>query len=117
MTMGLYEKIQDRLLSAGEGKVESLVLGWKGSAVVLKDGRWGLGAVPPFGGASLSPREDHTRRLLASGARDLARLLVSPFPQEYAAASAAAAALAPATGEGLPLESLRPFPEGTGCLL
>lgn len=112
MTMGLYEEIQDRLLSARDGEVESLVLGWKGSAAVLKDGRWGLGAVPPAGGAPLSPREDHTRRLLLSGATDLAKLLVSPYPQEYAAASAAAAALAPATEEGLPLESLLPLPGG-----
>jgi len=112
MAMGLYEDIQDRLLSASEGEVESLVLGWKGSAVVLKDGRWGLGAVPPGGGAALSPREDHTRRLLVSGATGLARLLVSPYPQEYAAASAAAAALAPATEEGLPLESLLSLPGG-----
>ncbi len=110
--MGLYEEIQDRLLSARDGEVESLVLGWKGSAVTLKDGRWGIGAVPPGGGAALSPREDHTRRLLLSGATDLAKLLVSPYPQEYAAASAAAAALAPAPEEGLPLESLLPLPGG-----
>lgn len=110
--MGLYEEIQERLLSARDGELESLVLGWKGSAVVLKDGRWGIGAVPPGGGATLSPREDHTRRLLLSGAKDLAKLLVSPYPQEYAAASAAAAAIAPAPEEGLPLESLLPLPGG-----
>ena len=110
--MGLYEEIHERLLSARDGELESLVLGWKGSAVVLKDGRWGIGAVPPGGGATLSPREDHTRRLLLSGAKDLAKLLVSPYPQEYAAASAAAAAIAPAPEEGLPLESLLPLPGG-----
>jgi|LSQX01.3.fsa_nt_gb hypothetical protein len=110
--MGLYEEIQDRLLSRPDGEVESIVLGWKGSAVVLKDGRWGLGTVPPEGGAALSPREDHTRRLLASGVRDLARLLVSPYPQEYAAASAAAAALSPPPEGGMPLESLLPLPGG-----
>ena len=110
--MGLYEEMQERLLSARDGELESLVLGWKGSAVVLKDGRWGIGAVPPGGGATLSPREDHTRRLLLSGAKDLAKLLVSPYPQEYAAASAAAAAIAPAPEEGLPLESLLPLPGG-----
>ncbi len=34
------------------------------------------------------PREEHTRNILMSGAHSLARLLVSPYPQEFSAASA-----------------------------
>lgn len=116
--MSLYEEIYAHLLACADGETESLVLGWKGSAVVLKDGRWGLGAVPPEGQMELSPREEHTRRLLTSQAHDLIRLLVSPYPQEFAVASAVAAALAPSPRKGLPLESLLPLPgEGKVALL
>lgn len=110
--MALFEEIQNRLLTMAEGKVKSISLSWKGCALLLGDGRWGIGAVPPGEGAALSPREDHTRRLLDSSARDLVGCYVSPYPQEFAAASAAAAALAPPGEEGLPMEYLLSLPQG-----
>ena len=107
--MRLYEEMQERLLSVRQGELESLVLSWKGSVAKLTDGRWGIGAIPPEGAETLSSREDHTRGLTASGSGDYIRLLVSPYPQEYAAATAVAAALAP-PGEGKPLECLLSLP-------
>jgi hypothetical protein len=105
----LYEELLEKLLSVRQGEIDSLVLSLKGSAVRFKDGRWGIGAVPPEGAAVLSTREDHTRGLLARESSELIKLLASPYPQEYAAATAVAAALAPPV-EGEPLESLLSLP-------
>lgn len=109
--MRLYEELQEKLFLVRQGELESLTLSWQGAVAVFKDGRWGIGATPPEGAAVLSSREDHTRGLLAPGSGDFIRLIVSPFPQEYAAATAVASALAPPP-EGEPLESLLPLPGG-----
>lgn len=104
--MRLYESILQGALSTLECKVEDIVLGWRGSYVSLADGRWGVGATPRAEDESLSSREDHTRTILSSTSHGLARLVVSPYPQEFAAATAALCALLPAEGEGAPLDSL-----------
>ena len=110
--MRLYESILQEVLRAPDGEPDNLIIGWKGSFLSLADGRWGVGSTPPEGGDPLSPREEHTRNILMCGAHGLARLLVSPYPQEFSAASASLAALAPAPAEGEALESLLPLPEG-----
>ena len=110
--MRLYESILHEVLRFPDGEPENMIIGWKGSILSLKDGRWGIGAIPPEGGEPLSPREEHTRNLLSCRAHRLASLLVSPYPQEFAAASASLAALAPAPAGGEPLEMLLPLPEG-----
>jgi hypothetical protein len=114
--MRLYDSILRNALRSPDGEAENLVLGWKGSFLSIKDGRWGLGALPPAG-EPLSPREDHTRNILSCRAHGLARLLVSPYPQEFSAASAALAALSPAGHDGKPLEYLLPLPSGENVSL
>ena len=108
--MRLYESILQEVLRAPDGKPDNLIIGWKGSFLSLADGRWGVGSTPPEGGDPLSPREEHTRNILMCGAHSLARLLVSPYPQEFSAASASLAALASAPAGGEPLEYLLPLP-------
>ena len=108
--MALYEKMLQYAAGAKDCEVTSLFLGWKGSAILLEDGRWGIGAVPPLGRDSHSPRESHTRSLLSASAREIALLAVSPYPQEFAAASAAMSALLPPPDGGQPLESLLSLP-------
>ncbi len=110
--MRLYESILDEVLTSPDGEPDYLIIGWKGSILSLSDGRWGVGAVSPAGNEPFSPREEHTRNLLSIGAHGLARLLVSPYPQEFSAASASLAALAPAPDGGEPLESLLSLPGG-----
>lgn len=52
-------------------------------------------------------RSIHTQSLLNDSLKDLAGLYVSPFPQEFAAASAACSALLPFTQDyGLPLDAV-----------
>ncbi|GAB1427673.1 hypothetical protein MASR2M17_11000 [Aminivibrio sp.] len=108
--MSLYEKMLESAASGKDSGVRSLFLGWKGSAIILEDGRWGVGAVPPSERDSHSPREPHTRLLLSATAREIALLAVSPYPQEFAAASAALSALLPPTEGGCPLEALLSLP-------
>lgn len=108
--MSLYEKMLESVASVKDCGVTSLFLGWKGSAILLQDRRWGLGAVPPSERDSHSPRESHTRTLLSASAREIALLAVSPYPQEFAAASAALSALLPPPEGGQPLDALLSLP-------
>lgn len=89
-----------------DGVVETLLLGWQGAAVVLDDGRAGLARVPLPGKGSHKSHRGHTTALLGSSAHHLSRLLVSPYPQEFALAGAASEALLPPP-RGLGLEALR----------
>jgi hypothetical protein len=109
MPLRLYQELQENLLSARQGELDALILSWKGSIAKFRDGRWGMGAVPPEGAGVLSTREDHTRDMLSFDSRELAKLIVSPYPQEFAAATAVASALAPPRG-GEPLEALLSAP-------
>lgn len=103
--MRIFDAILRGLKDFPDGNVSDIVLGWYGSVVVLKDGRYGLGSVPSakhletFEISSLQ-----TRHLLRLSAQELAELLVSPYPQEFAIASAAASALASIKVPGIPLE-------------
>ncbi len=114
--MRFLESIIRKALAAPDSQVVSLLLGWRGSIVVLADGRVGIGWPPSTPDGSLSIREDFACRLAASSAHELATLYASPFPQESAAASAAIAALCPPPEkpdvEGAFLESLIPLPSG-----
>jgi len=101
----IFDAILEGIRAFPDGKVSDIVLGWYGSVVVLKDGRYGLGSVPSskyvetFEASFLQ-----IRRLLQLSAQGLAELLVSPYPQEFAIASAAASALAPVKAQGIPLQ-------------
>jgi hypothetical protein len=57
-------------------------------------------------------REPHTTRLLENSLVQLAELIVSPFPQEFAAATAACAALLPFPGGGFRLDAIMPCARG-----
>ena len=111
--MNFYELVVNTALSQENCEVSSLVLGWHASGILFADGRWGIGAVPdPLKEAHIV-REQHTRSIDGANAHSLAQLIVSPFPQEFAAASAAVAALLPPPeGSGLPLDSIRLMPKG-----
>lgn len=109
--MNFYERIVNMALECDDCGIQSLVLGWHASSVILEDGRWGLGAVPnPLKEAHVV-RERHTRAITGASVHDLARLIVSPFPQEFAAATAVISALFPPPNNGLPLDALRLIPK------
>ena len=106
--MNFYELVVNAALSQKDCEVSSLVLGWHASGIMLADGRWGIGAVPDPQKEAHIVREQHTRSIVGASAYALAQLIVSPFPQEFAAASAAISALLPPpAGSGLPLDSIR----------
>ena len=111
--MNFYELVVNAALSRKDCEVSSLVLGWHASGIILADGRWGIGAVPDPLKEAHVVREHHTRAIIGASAHALAQLIVSPFPQEFAAASAAVAALLPPPeGSGLPLDSIRLITRG-----
>jgi hypothetical protein len=110
--MGFFEEIVDAARACEDAAVKSLILGWRSSAVVAADGRWGLGCVPDSLKEPHRAREEHTALLLGSSLIRLAELIVSPFPQEFAAATAACAALLPFPGGGFPLDAVMPCARG-----
>ena len=90
-----------------DSTVSRLVLGWHASYVLSSDGRFGVGFVPDSRVEPHTARPLHTRSLLASSLKELAGLYVSPFPQEFAAASAACSLLVPfPQNGGLPLDAV-----------
>ena len=96
-----------------DSPVSRLVLGWHASFIASSDGRIGVGFVPDSMKEPHTARPLHTRSLLASTLKELAGLYVSPFPQEFAAASSACSALVPfpETG-GFPLDAIMPCARG-----
>jgi hypothetical protein len=111
--MNFYELVVNAALSKKNCDVSSLVLGWHASSILLADGRWGIGTVPDPLKEAHVVREQLTRNIIGASAHSLAQLIVSPFPQEYAAASAAIAALLPPPeNSGLPLDSIRLITKG-----
>lgn len=84
----VIEKVED-------SKVSQLILGWHASFVSSEDGRSGVGFVPDSRLEPHTSRPIHTASLLTSTLKELAALYVSPFPQEFAAASAACSVLVP----------------------
>ena len=90
-----------------DSQVSRLVLGWHASCVLSQDGRFGVGFVPDSMKEPHTARPIHTHSLLSSTLKELAGLYVSPFPQEFAAASAACSALVPfPESGGLPLDAI-----------
>ena len=110
--MGFFEDIVAAVRGCRDGTVDKLVLGWHASLVVASDGRWGLGHVPSSLKEAHRAREPHTNLLLSGSLAQLAELVVSPFPQEFAAATAACAALLPFPDEGFRLDAVMPCARG-----
>ena len=97
MTYGanFFAELSHILQSSRDSNVSHLILGWHASCILSDDGRIGVGFVPD---SRLEPhvsRPIHTQSLLSSTLKELAGLYVSPFPQEFAAASAACSVLLP----------------------
>ncbi len=102
--MRIFETILKELRSFPDGEVSEIVLGWHGSIVLFRDGRYGLGSVPTRRNLeTFESYSSQTQRLLNASAHELVELMVSPYPQEFAIASAAASALAPIKTKGRPL--------------
>ena len=90
-----------------DSNVSRLVLGWHASYILAGDGRAGVGFVPDSMKEPHTARAVHTSALLTSTLKELAGLYVSPFPQEFAAASAACSVLVPFVKHGgLPLDAV-----------
>lgn len=110
--MNLFEKIAQATHACLDSRIKELVLGWYASFAVSEDQRWGIGYVPNSLKEPHKSRESHTHFLTCSTLIGLADLFPSPFPQEFAAASAACAALLPFPKEGLPLDNIMPCARG-----
>ena len=108
--MGFFEDLAEALEPCPDSRVEQLVLGWRASFVTASDGRWGVGCVPDPGLQTARPA--HTDALLAATLLQLANLLVSPFPQEFAAAGAACDALLPFPAGGFELDHIMTVARG-----
>lgn len=104
--MNFFEELDAAVKCAEDCAVSRLILGWHASFVLAEDGRWGVGFVPDSMKEAHRARAVHTGELVSSSLSSLASLYVSPFPQEFAAATAACAALLPFGGEGLPLDMI-----------
>jgi len=102
--LSFFEDVAAAVPRAGDSAVVRLIMGWHASYVLAEDGRWGVGFVPDSTKEAHTARPAHTGELIGTGLAHLARLLVSPFPQEFAAATAACAALFPFPEGGLPLD-------------
>lgn len=95
-----FEDLSHILQSRKDSRVSRLILGWHASFILTDDGRSGVGFVPDSRLEPHTSRPVHTNSLLTSTLKELAGLYVSPFPQEFAAASAACSVLVPFADEG-----------------
>ena len=110
--MGFFEDAAAAVKGQNDAEVSALVLGWHASYVIASDGRWGVGYVPASHKEEHRGREEHTGLLLGASLARLAGLLVSPFPQEFAAATAACSALFPFPKGGFHMDSIMPCARG-----
>ncbi|GHS91618.1 hypothetical protein AGMMS49957_18460 [Synergistales bacterium] len=110
--MGFYEDVINAARNERDAAVKNLVLGWHSSFLSTPDGRWGIGCVPNSRKEAHLSRESHTSSIMNASLFQLAELIVSPFPQEFAAATAACAALLPFPHEGFPLDAILPCARG-----
>ncbi|MDR1621853.1 MAG: hypothetical protein LBS00_05715 [Synergistaceae bacterium] len=110
--MNFFEDVVSGVRKCEDVSVARLVLGWHASLVIASDGRWGIGCVPNSLKEAHTAREAHTNLLLGGSMAQLAELIVSPFPQEFAAATAACAALLPFPGRGFPMDAIMPCAQG-----
>ena len=90
-----FDDLSRALLDVKDSRVSRLILGWHASCIVSDDGRTGVGFVPDSRIEPHTSRPIHTNSLLSSTLKELAGLYVSPFPQEFAAASASCSVLLP----------------------
>jgi hypothetical protein len=110
--MGLFEDVTHAVRRMEDAEVAELVLGWHASYIAATDGRWGIGYVPASHKEEHRGREEHTGLLLGGTMARVAELLVSPFPQEFAAATAACAAFFPFPEGGFRMDSIMPCARG-----
>lgn len=90
-----FGQLSRELRNVPDSPVSRLILGWHASCIISHDGRTGVGFVPDSRIEPHTSRPIHTQSLLTSTLKELAGLYVSPFPQEFAAASAACSLLIP----------------------
>ncbi len=90
-----FGELAQILQQKNDSPVSRLILGWHASYILSEDGRKGVGFVPDSRIEPHTSRPVHTNSLLSSTLKELAGLYVSPFPQEFAAASAACSTLIP----------------------
>ena len=95
-----FAELSQKLLKAEDSHISRLILGWHASCLLTDDGRIGVGFVPDSRIEPHTSRPIHTQSLLTSTLKELAGLYVSPFPQEFAAASAACSCLVPFPDSG-----------------
>ncbi len=110
--LGFFEEVSEAVLNCKDADVTQLFLGWYASYAAASDGRWGIGFVPDSMKEAHKARPVHTEALLESTLFRLAELIVSPFPQEFAAATAACAALLPFPAEGFSMDIIMPCARG-----
>lgn len=102
-----FEELSQAVNIRHDGRISRLVLGWHASYILAQDGRFGVGFVPDSMKEPHVTRSIHTEALLSSSLKGLAALYVSPFPQEFAAASAACSVLVPFSPDyGMPLDAV-----------
>ena len=106
--MRFFEDVVSAVRKCKDTPVARLVLGWHASLIVALDGRWGIGCVPNSLKEAHTAREAHTNLLLEGSMIQLAELIVSPFPQEFAAATAACSALLPFPEKGFSMDAIMP---------
>ena len=105
--INFFENLSRVIASTTDSAVSRLILGWHASFIMSQDGRFGAGFVPDSMTEPHTARPVHTEALLRSTLKGLAGLYVSPFPQEFAAASAACSVLVPFVAHGgLPLDAV-----------
>lgn len=95
-----FSELSKNLENRKNSRVSHLILGWHASFIISEDGRMGVGFVPDSRIEPHTARPVHTEALMTSTLKELAGLYVSPFPQEFAAASAACSVLVPFTENG-----------------
>lgn len=110
--MNFFEELSEAVGRTRDAGVARLVLGWHASFVLAEDGRWGVGFVPDSMKEAHTARAVHTSALVRASLSRLAGLYVSPFPQEFAAATAACSALLPFRDGGTPLDIVMPRARG-----
>ena len=102
-----FEDLSRIIEPVPDSGISRLVLGWHASCLLTADGRFGVGFVPDSMTEPHTARPVHTEALLCSSLKGLAGLYVSPFPQEFAAASAACSVLVPfPSSGGLPMDAV-----------
>ena len=108
-----FEDLSEILASKKDSEISKLILGWHASYIFANDGRYGVGFVPDSRIEPHTARQVHTENLLNSSLQKLAKLYFSPFPQEFAAASAACSILIPFDkNSGMPLDAVMPCARG-----